>query len=180
MFVRTSLLLAASMVATPVAAQDRDGADHPLLTRYPGTEIRSYRATGAERLFVPTAAVTNQARAKGVTLEGEVTHISYMHFPAVSRLEMVRFYQTQLAAKGFALRFNCTGDVQCGREMQTLLINSGKVAPEGIGDAGFSGRYTTMVATRGNDWIVLMIEENANRSIVYEGVIEHARQLGAR
>lgn len=180
MFVRTALLVAASMAATPVFAQDRDGADHPLIARYPGTEIRSYRGAGLDRVFVPTAAVANQARAKGVVLEGQVTHLSYMHFPAVSRLEMVRFYQAQLAAKGFALRLNCTGDAQCGRDMQALLINSGKVAPEGIGDAGFSGRYTTMVATRSDSWVVLMIEENANRSIVYEGVIEQARPVPMR
>ncbi len=54
---RRVLLVMLLLSAAPVMAQDRDGADHPLLPRYEGASIANYRAASLDEIFIPTAAV---------------------------------------------------------------------------------------------------------------------------
>lgn len=172
---RRVLLVMLLLSAAPVMAQDRDGADHPLLPRYEGASIANYRAASLDEIFIPTAAISDEGRAPGAALEGRVTHLDYTVVPAVSPLAMARHYEAVLAANGFETLFSCSGPSECGRDMDALISNSGRVAPSGFSDAVFSDRIRVVVAHRRTDWVLLRLDEASDRSLIYAAVIENSQ-----
>lgn len=161
--------------ATSVVAQDRAGSDHALLPRYEGASIIAYRGGSLDEVFVPTASVSDANKAKGETLEGRVTHLDYRVAPAVSPLAMTRHYEAVLAANGFETVFSCSGLAECGRNMDALISNSGKVAPVGFSDAVFSERIRVVIARRQTDWILVRMDEASDRSLIYAAIVEDSR-----
>lgn len=170
---RIGFALAASLLATaPLAAQDRDGADHPGLARYPASEIVGYRAPSLDQITVPTGPIADEdAQANRRTVEGRVTHIDYRLKPATAPLQIERHYTDLLRRDGFETVFSCTGPA-CGRDMGSLILNSGKVAPTGLADGLFNDRIRVLVARRGEAWVLLHIAEGPDRSQIYQAVVE--------
>ena len=169
---RLALPVMALLAASPVAAQDREGTDHPLLPRYEGATIIQYRDGSLDEILIPTAAVSDENQAKGEALEGRVTHLDYRVTPAASPLTMARHSAAVLAANGFETVFSCSGQNDCGRSMDALISNSGKVAPVGFSDAVFSERLRVVVARRQADWILVRVDEAPDRSLIYTAIIE--------
>lgn len=166
-----SLTTAAAILAcavTPAAAQDRAGEDPADLPRYPGTEIRAYRAPSLDEILMPTAAVTDaESPAQAARLEGEVTHIDYRIKPAIAPLGIERHYAAGLAEAGYTTVFRCAGEAQCGRDMGNLILNSGKISPVGFNDGLFSDRMRVIVARRDGDWVLVHMIDGPDRSLVY-------------
>lgn len=172
---RLALPAIALLAASPIAAQDREGTDHPLLPRYEGATIIQYRDGSLDEVFIPTAAVSDENRPKGEALEGRVTHLDYRVTPAASPLAMARHYEAVLAANGFETVFSCSGLTECGRSMDALISNSGKVAPTGFSDAVFSERLRVVVARRQADWVLVRVDEASDRSLIYAAIVEDSR-----
>jgi len=165
-------LLAVLLLAGPVRAADSDGADHAALPRYPGAEIANYRGASVDNIFLPTATVAAEARAAGQALSGNVTHIDYRITPAIGALGVARHYEGVLQSGGFRILFACAGIDRCGRDMGSLILNSGRVAPTGFADGIFRDGLRVIVAERGATKVLLHIVEGPDRTLVYEAVVD--------
>lgn len=167
-------LFASFVICAPALAQDSDGADHPILPRYPGAVIDGYRAPSLDTIVIPTGPIANtEGQANRHQSEGWVTHIDYRVTPAAAPLQIERYYDDVLKKAGFSVAFSCVGPA-CGRDMGSLLLNSGKVAPVGLADGLFNDQVRVTIARRANTWVVLHIAEGPDRSQVYEAVVEDA------
>lgn len=166
-----TLFAIALSAAASVSAADVDGADHPLLPRFAQAEIENYRGSSLRRILLPTAAVANEERAKGLLVEGDVTDIDYQIRPSVSSLAVMRHYEGLLGQQGFTTLLGCAGDA-CGRDMSSLVCNSGKIAPTGF-HCLFNDSVQVVVARQGDTYVVLHVAGDQSSTAVYEAVIEH-------
>ena len=161
-------------LATPVFAQDKDGEDHPLLPRYAGAAIVGYRASSLDEIVAPTGPIANEAATTNrQVIEGRVTHIDYRVKPATAPLQIERYYEGVLQGVGFTPVYSCVGQA-CGRDMGSLILNSGKVAPSGFADGLFNDKVRVVVSRRGETWVLLHVAEGPDRSQIYQAVIEGA------
>lgn len=147
----------------PTTAQDRHGGtDHPQLPRYPGATIVGYREPSVD--VIPSGPVADEnAATNRKTVEGRVTHIHYRITPATAPLAIERHYAAALAAANFRIVYSCAGPA-CGRDMGSLILDSGKVAPVGLADELFNDRVRVMVANRGGSWALVHIAEGPDRA----------------
>ncbi|TWC95315.1 hypothetical protein FB595_1791 [Sphingobium sp. AEW010] len=165
-------VIAMFALATPLLAQDINGADHPLLQRYPDAVIDGYRAPSIDEIVIPTGPITDaEAQSNRERVEGRVTHIDYRVKPATAPLQIERYYEDLLRKGGFSIAFSCVGPI-CGRDMGALILNSGKVAPVGLADGLFNDQIRVVIARRANIWVVLHIAEGPDRSQIYEAVVD--------
>lgn len=170
-FFISSVLLA---LAAPALAQDSDGQDHPLLPRYAGAAIVGYRAPALDEIVVPTGPIANEdASNNRQVIAGRVTHIDYRVKPATAPLQIERYYADALDGLEFKPVYSCVGQA-CGRDMGSLILNSGKVAPSGLADGLFNDKVRVLVSRRGDTWVLLHVAEGPDRSQVYQAVIEGA------
>ncbi|AOI72548.1 OmpA family protein [Burkholderia ubonensis] len=171
-----ALLSLSSLVS---AAGDEPGSkDHPLLTRFAGATIKAYSQTQFDEAFLPNQPINDEKTAKGLNLEGKVTRISYRIGDGRSTLEVERNYLDALQKGGFQILFRCTAE-QCGSELQSLVINSGRMRQAGGGDANFGGKHRTILAKlprpSGDAYVFLHIMDDSasnQRTLVYEEVVE--------
>ncbi len=113
--------------AGSVAAQDVKGsADHSLLPRYEGSEIRAYTVTEFDEFPLvagPTVMKPNVTAAdpeRVIDLEGKVTHMLYRAPVGRSALEVFRNYETAVAEAGFEVLFTCARK-ECGPLFRTQM-----------------------------------------------------------
>lgn len=171
---RIVMAAAALLFAVPTLAEV-PGEDHPLLPRYPGAEIRGYRAPTLDEVVIPTERIGDaKVAAAARPLEGKVTHIDYAVTPGVGTLGVARYYEKVLTDAGFRTVFACSGESACGPGMGELIFLSGKVAPTGLADGLFGDRMRVIVAQRGADRVLLHIYEGPDRTTIYEAVVEGA------
>lgn len=164
-----------AMIATPIMAQDREGQDHPLAQRFPSAFITEYRQPSLDEILVPTGKVVDEDSAANLEpMEGRVTHIDYRVKPAVSALEIERHYSRTFADTGFETVFSCAGKAACGGDMASMILNSGKVAPQGFADGVFTDRLRVLVVRKDDSYVVLHMVEGPDRSQIYQAVIEGA------
>lgn len=116
----TLAVFAVVFCASSAAAQA--GRDHPLLSRFPGSEIRSANVKEFDEIIVPAGRVKlrqiTPSRsvadvANTLTLEGKVTRLVYTNPTGRSSLEIFRSYQEALTKAGFQTIFAC-GGTECG------------------------------------------------------------------
>lgn len=94
-------------------------SDHPLITRYPGTEIAAYQATEFRDFRIATGPLTesDERDAMPPLLEGEgkVTSITYhAEEKSVSALQIFRNFQSAFEDAGFREIYSCDSDQECG------------------------------------------------------------------
>lgn len=113
---RFTLALALICLAGPLAAQDMAGAaDHPIVTRYPGSVIRWTAKLNHLAYRLPIGPVTGYRQvAKGLDVEGQVTRIYYtLDGTARTDDEVYRNYRTAFERGGFEIL--SAGYVPAGR-----------------------------------------------------------------
>lgn len=102
-----------------LCAQDVPGSsDHPLISRYEGSEILKYETeefTDYSLLTGPAKKTggIEQNRDAATALEGKLTRVTYRAPAERSPLEVFRNYETALAEAGFEQVFNCARE-ECG------------------------------------------------------------------
>lgn len=117
--------LAVLLLAVPVLADVEGSADHPLLSRYPGAEIRSYFQRDYDSIFL--ALGPNNGRnsptdhPEHIEVFGRITVINYrVTDAAVSLLQVYQNYAEALQKLGFTTLFNCANE-SCGRHFVSGL-----------------------------------------------------------
>jgi outer membrane protein OmpA-like peptidoglycan-associated protein len=99
----------------PGAGASDPRADHPLVSRYAGSEW----IEGSDRAFDAYTFVVGRERGEYLTeaLEGRVTRRVYRTPSGRSTLEVMRNYRAALEARGFRVRWACDGRDACGRRL---------------------------------------------------------------
>src|SRR5690606_20128 len=180
----SALLLAAGLASTSVvlAADVKGSADHPLLSRFPGAEIRAYQTKAFDTASLPDHKV-DDADAPGdlLEIEGKITRISYRIPGERSALEVMRNYEKALSQSGFQTLFSCANQAECGADMMAFLSLSGRVRPKGFGDAYFGDTaQRALLAHRSDDTgdvhvFLHVVEDIANKhTLLYQQTVEGA------
>src|SRR5882757_8984897 len=125
-FLAATLLWSADAASQPEVAGAKD---FPLIKRYEGSRLIGYdsRSFDAVKLILGklTLGDNGQPAADAVReVEGRHTRLLYLAPPQRSSLEVFRNYEADLAAKGFAVLFKCSGEEQCessGSELYRIV-----------------------------------------------------------
>jgi flagellar motor protein MotB len=102
--------MVSGMSAPFAAGQDQDvegSKDHPSISRYPGSIIKSYLAREFDEFTLPLGKASERKFAKSQPLEGKITRIVYAAPQGRSVLEVFRNYQGALKKAGFETLFAC-------------------------------------------------------------------------
>lgn len=176
------LAVPATALATLPAAYDPDIAgsrDHRDLPRFENARIRAYQSRGNDEIIVPTDAINNRSdeTKKAVRLQGAITHIDYVVRPLIPAADLDRHYENTLRNAGYETVFRCAGISACGSRMGAMILNDGSVAPAGFADGLFNDQMRVRVAKKGATWVLLHVIQGPDRALVYQAVIEGAREL---
>ena len=130
--------------ASLVLGADVDGAsDHPMISRYEGSEIIDY----FQREFDDYDLLVKQVETSGglsnnpdavLPLEGKLTRIMYRNPAERGTLEVLRNYEMALQGAGFETIFACTND-DCGGRNFNHAVYEGFMT--GIDEAQADQRY---------------------------------------
>lgn len=185
-----ALVVAFLTAAAPLAAlasppppflvqQDVRGArDHDDLPRMDGARIRAWRQLSVAEITLPTGAVAEgDTPQSALRLQGQISHLDYVIRSAVAPIDMARHYEEALREGGYETVFACTGIARCGSGMGALILLSDTVAPAGFSDGVFNDQLRVVVARKGATWVLLHMTRGPDRSLVYQAVIEGAREL---
>ena len=119
------------MYALAGGAQDAGpGSDHPMFSRYPGSEIVAHR----QQEFAQTQLATGFAdkkqpgEPKRRTVEGKTTTIIYELVGQQSALQVLRNYEQALARAGLKTLLSCF-NATCGNELAISLFRGNDKEP---------------------------------------------------
>ena len=101
-----ALIISAFFPGTAFSQEDAEGSkDHPMISRYEGSYIKSYEHYDYNRLVF--GYKTDGGEKEEITTEGEVTRIAYAVPKGLSSLQVHRNYLIALKNAGFEILFNC-------------------------------------------------------------------------
>jgi len=102
-------------VAAVQAAVNQEVKDHPLISRYPGSEFDRFKSSVKEfdEIAIPTGPFEKGKFTKTERLQGKVTRLVYVSPSDRSTLEVFRNYQQALTKGGFRTLFTCSA-ADCG------------------------------------------------------------------
>ncbi|MFQ5458301.1 MAG: DUF4892 domain-containing protein [Myxococcota bacterium] len=182
-FLALGILLSIGLIAGTASGRDIQGSsDHPLISRYAGSEITGY----AWKEFDEYALLIRKATKYGgksknldatTPLEGKVTRITYRAPADRSTLEVFRNYENALAGANFETLFNCAKEACGGRNFNHAVVPYDLV----FGDYYADQRYLAAKLPReeGDVYVSLYVVHNraggganANRVQVQLDVIE--------
>ena len=113
------LTIIVALCGAPALAADIEGSsDHPLVGRFQGSEIIAYKQSALDDVALLQAPhdygalldrndLADRSGAEWLPIEGKVTRIRYELPAGHSSLEVIRAYQSALAAGGFSMVFGC-------------------------------------------------------------------------
>lgn len=126
---KTFALVSLCLIAQWASA---DVSDHPLLSRYPGAEIKASLHTEYERFDMPSGPVNEEGNLPSHSLVGDLTMLSY-EIEGVSTLKVYENYKNALGKLGAELISVCELD-ECGSKDADLIELS--TAMQGTGYVG--------------------------------------------
>lgn len=175
----STTVAAAAYPMPPSQARDVAGArDFGDLTRMEGAHVRAWRQLSVAEITLPTGPVPEGGPPdKFVRLQGQITHLDYVIKPAVSALDIDRHYEEALRSAGYETVFSCTGISRCGAGMGALILLGDAVSPPGLVDGVFNDQLRVTVARKGATWVLLHMTRGPDRSLVYQAVVEGARDV---
>ena len=106
-----AMTLAPSVQAQPPKTDVPKSADHPLVSRIPGSVIANYAQVDFDDFLVPLGKLAADGTpAKSETVEGKITRIVYATPAPRSLLEVFKNFQDGLNAGGFKILFACANE----------------------------------------------------------------------
>ncbi len=161
------------LFAVPAFGQDLDGsADHPLLSRFPGSTIVAYDQRTHDQTFIPTQADLES----GNWVAGRVTWIAYQAPDNSSVLQLYRNYEKALMNAGFETAFTCR-KAACGQNfVRNLLQVTGRYISNY--DRWIPGTISYLAARlpseSGDVWVSLAIydSDQQGKPIVRQEIVE--------
>jgi len=186
LFLIVSSLIPLVLTHSSLAADVEGSSDHPMVSRYEGSEIKEYDFREFDQYEILLGKVTrapgepnNLKAEKSETLEGKVTKISYYLPEDRSTLEVFRNYENALKDAGFEVLYTCS-DKECGgRDFNHEVVEYNSM----FGDNYYDQRYLAAKLTRpeGDVYVSLYTVKNTtgggkDRNHIYTqvGVIEVA------
>lgn len=137
--IKFAIVIACS--AAQVAAQDApDSQDHPLISRFPNTEITEYSESNFERFKIAIGPITQEIRDEqgrtalppAMQLEGRVTSITYRaNDTKDAPFAIFRNYERALSEAGFETIYQCESDAGCGERFARQLYYYGDPKRQG-------------------------------------------------
>jgi len=119
MYPHARILLLCIVVTISNSAHAKDiskSADHPLLSRYPGSEIITYVNVDFDDYLLPlglSPASKNKIFDKSQKISGAITRIGYQLKKTTSTKKIITNFATALAGAGFVTLYSCEGK-DCG------------------------------------------------------------------
>ena len=119
------VLAAAAAVISSLAAHAADvpgSKDHPVVSRYAGSDILKYETKDFDSFSLPTGQVRDRRSGASASqaLEGRITRIHYRAPEGRSALEVFRNYEQSLKAGGFTALYQCENQA-CGNDFSYAL-----------------------------------------------------------
>jgi OOP family OmpA-OmpF porin len=120
-------LLAWLLGAPPVMADVPGSHDHPLISRYEGSQIVRYDQREFDEFYLMNGRASGNPRYTGkvdpaLHLEGKVTRISYELPAGVATLAVLRNYEQALEKAGFREIFACSNADCGGRDFNHSVV----------------------------------------------------------
>jgi outer membrane protein OmpA-like peptidoglycan-associated protein len=157
------LLLFAILPLRGADAADVAGSrDHPLISRYTGSEIITYNTEAFDSYQLLTGKVTQSGgKAKNPQviqgLEGKLTEITYRAPADRSTLEIIRNYETELKKNGFEEIFSCANETCGGMNFSYTVVNTTPMVGVYADQRYFSGK---LKRDAGDVYVSLYINHN--------------------
>jgi hypothetical protein len=107
-------LAAAVMLVQVPGSVAEDAKDHPLIQRYPGSEIRKSFVKDFDEVVMPTGKSGRDGFADTITVKGKTTGIVYQNPKKRSTLEIYQNYENAMKTAGFEFLYTCS-DKGCGK-----------------------------------------------------------------
>ena len=135
-----------------------EGTDHPLVKRYPGSDVfggaNAITVAQFDEYTLVTGPIKNGKPTETIHLEGKVFIAPYRNPDDRSVLEIYRNYQQELSKAGFQTLFSCNA-AECGGDSQAGVV------PQfyGTQDPGWSNRYLAakLVRPEGDVYVSLLV-----------------------
>ena len=146
------LSLAFTLPVKLAYSQDVEGSsDHPMVSRYEGSEITDYDFREFDEYEILTGKVVHATGEPGNSkaessekLEGKITKISYYLPEDRSTLEVFRNYEDALKAEGFEILYTCSNKECGGRYFNHKVVEY----KGGFGDNYYEQRYLAAKLSR--------------------------------
>lgn len=169
-----ALAAALAAFASPAFAQDKPGCkDHPIVSRYAGSEIYACRsdAYGAFKLAkAPVNAIgpMDKTDKTHTFLEGAYAGVAYRGPPSRTSLEVFRNYQQALKSAGAQVIFECELD-KCGGQgfLRTQIADFGQGVSTGLFSASIDQRFVAAKIARpgkGDAYVSVLVGWNAGEA----------------
>ncbi|MEN8635600.1 OmpA family protein [Pseudoalteromonas distincta] len=124
----------------------KGSADHPLLSRYPGSYIEDYQNVDYEEFSIPIGKFDKKTKASPVLdVTGDLTRITYIA-NKVSTLKIYHNYVSALTKEGFESVFSCQKD-ECGTKRKEIQALGDKLAIKSVYNYFREPRYQVMKNT---------------------------------
>jgi OOP family OmpA-OmpF porin len=124
----TTVRIVAALIASAVlwhsahAADIAGSKDHPVVSRYAGSEILKYETKDFDSFVLPMGPMRDRRSGPSASqaLEGRITRIHYRAPDGRSALEVFRNYQQSLQGGGFTSIYQCENQA-CGNDFSYAL-----------------------------------------------------------
>lgn len=159
--------------------QAQDNPDHPLLSRFAGSEMIAQHTIEYDAIRLPAGPIQDDNLPEEILeLEGRITWISYESPENKSELEIARNYEAALDDGGFDILFSCAGS-ECGaiNRMYGWLFST---AFNSSADPVFNHQDHTRSASYGDRTRLFLAtrtdEETTSHILLYIGEHRYRRQ----
>ena len=109
--IRRSLSLAMWLLTVTlpiVLTAQQNVRDHPLVSRFQGSDVKDYKQVAFDEFVVPLGPITAKEKyTKSQTVAGKVTSFGYTMPAGRSSLEVMRNYEAALKTAGFEVLYAC-------------------------------------------------------------------------
>lgn len=164
-----------------VAADIAGSKDHPMVSRYAGSEIIKYE----QRAFDSTPLINAAVKQRGgraanpgsfVTVEGKLTRLAYKAPAGRSVLEVFRNYEQALTAAGFQILFSCDNELCGGRPFNEAATPSGLSTLMGFNEKDQRYLVAKLARPAGDAWVSLYLNRaysigGANKDRVFASLV---------
>jgi outer membrane protein OmpA-like peptidoglycan-associated protein len=180
--------LVLTQMTAAASGKDISGAkDHPLVGRYQGSSIVSYKSSDFDRatlLRAPHdyAALLEKGNTKDrsgpewLTAEGRRTEIRYELPGDRSSLEVIRNFENSLEAQGLAVVFSCS-DAEClSGSLRDLYLLGEQLDPTNPVSTAYAQHARYLLALRdragGTDYVGILVGEDQQERVAFVQVLE--------
>lgn len=104
-------MIALILLPTALATAQQPVKDHPLVSRFPGSDVLEYETAEFDEFLLPLGKIIGDNKfTKTQKTEGKVTKFKYSVPETASTLMIAKSYQDALQNGGFRVLFQCSGD----------------------------------------------------------------------